>query len=233
MRACLFLAYLSIVSFSLSGNEKIMNLPIVQLGDAVLRHPARELSPDEIVSPEIQNLIELMKSTMRDASGAGLAAPQIGQPLQLAIIEDVNHSHLSPQQISEWELSEVPFHVIINPRLYLEEGSPIEFFEGCLSIPEFVGIVPRAKAVRVECLNERAEPIIIHAKGWYARILQHEIDHLNGTLFIDRALLPTLMTKENYIKLWKGKSIKEIQDSLIYKRDLCPLLKADSVQERQ
>jgi peptide deformylase len=91
----------------------------------------------------------------------------------------------------------------------------VDFFEGCLSVPEFVGIVPRAKSVRVECLNERAEPIIIEAKGWYARILQHEIDHLNAILYIDRAILPTLMTEENYVKRWKGKSIQEILENLV------------------
>lgn len=191
-------------------------LDIVQIGDSVLRKPARELSTDEILSSEIRNLIEMMKATMRAAPGVGLAAPQIGQSIQLAVIEDIDHSNLTPQQLAERDRYPVPFHVIINPRIYVEEGSnKIEFFEGCLSFPKFVGVVPRAESVRVECLNERAEPIIIHAKGWYARILQHEIDHLNGTLYIDRAILPTLMTEENYIKLWKGKSIKEIQAELV------------------
>lgn len=192
-------------------------LDIVQVGDSVLRKPARELSTDEILSSEIQDLIEMMKATMRAAPGVGLAAPQIGQPLQLAVIEDMDHSHLTPQQLVERDRRPVPFHVIINPRIYIEEGSDrIEFFEGCLSIPTFVGVVPRAESVRVECLNERAEPVIIQAKGWYARILQHEIDHLKGILYIDRAILPTLMTGENYIKLWKDKSIKEIQAGLIF-----------------
>jgi peptide deformylase len=78
-----------------------------------------------------------------------------------------------------------------------------------------MGIVPRAKSVRVECLNEKAEPVVIQATGWYARILQHETDHLNSTLYIDRALLPTLMTEQNYVKLWKQKSTKEILNSLM------------------
>ena len=128
---------------------------------------------------------------------------------------------MTPQQLSERDQFPVPFHVIINPRIYIEEKAEnIEFFEGCLSIPSFVGVVPRAKSVRVECLNERAEPIVIQAKGWYARILQHEIDHLYGTLYIDRVLLPTLMTEESYVKLWKGKSVQEIQESLTFNKAL-------------
>jgi peptide deformylase len=156
-----------------------------------------------------------MKATMRAAPGVGLAAPQIGKPLQLAVIEDMDHSHLNAEQLAVRDRHEVPFHVIINPRLYIEESTDTaEFFEGCLSVPEFVGIVPRAKSVRVECLNERGEPVVIQAKGWYARILQHEIDHLNGTLYIDKAQLPTLITTENYVKLYKDKTVQEIQAAL-------------------
>jgi peptide deformylase len=145
----------------------------------------------------------------------GLAAPQIGKSLQLAVIEDMDQSHLTEEQRLQRSRYPVPFHVIINPKIYIEEASTkAEFFEGCLSIPEFVGIVPRAEVVRVECLNERAEPITIQAKGWYARILQHEIDHLNGSVYIDRAQLSTLMTNENFIKLYKNKNVKEVQKEL-------------------
>jgi peptide deformylase len=93
-------------------------------------------------------------------------------------------------------------HVIINPRLALGKET-VEFFEGCLSLPGFTAIVPRARAVTVECLNERAEPVTIHAHGWYARILQHEIDHLRGTLYIDRMLTRSFMGRENFERYWK------------------------------
>lgn len=190
-------------------------LNIKQLGDPVLRQPARELSKEEILSPEIQKLIEEMKLTMRAAPGVGLAAPQIGRSLQLVVIEDVDHTHLTAEQLLERERYKVPFHVVINPRMSIEGEEIAEFFEACISVPTFIGVVPRAKSVRVECLNERAEPVTIEAKGWYARILQHEIDHLNATLYIDRAILPTVMTEESYIKLWKGKTIKELLDHLL------------------
>ena len=189
-------------------------LPIVELGDTVLRKAARELTKEEILSSEIQELIVKMQVTMRFASGVGLAAPQIGKPLQIAVIEDMQHSHLTHEQLLERERSKVPLHVIINPKITLDTSEMAEFFEGCLSVPTCVAIVPRAKAVRVECLNERAEPVIIEAKGWYARILQHEIDHLNATLYIDRACLPSLMTQENYNKLWKDKSVQETLNAL-------------------
>lgn len=197
-------------------------LDIVQVGHPVLRQIARELSVEEILSPEIQQLIETMKATMRAAPGVGLAAPQIGKPLQLAVIEDMDHSHLNAEQLAVRERDEVPFHVIINPRLYIEESTDnAEFFEGCLSVPEFVGIVPRARSVRIECLNERGESVVIRAKGWYARILQHEIDHLNGILYIDKAQMSTLMTSENYLRLYKDKSIQEIQAALFLNNEIC------------
>src|SRR5581483_11257106 len=197
------------------ANCQLQKLDIVQLGHPVLRQIARELSVEEILSPEIQELIEAMKATMRAAPGVGLAAPQVGRSLQLAVIEDMDHSLLNAEQLRERNRFQVPFHVIINPRLFIEESSDLaEFFEGCLSIPELAGIVPRAKSVRVECLNERGEPIVIHGTGWYARILQHEIDHLNATLFIDKVQQSTLMTNENYVKLYKNKSIKEVQTAL-------------------
>ena len=191
------------------------SLDVVQLGEPVLRSRGRELSQEEILSPKIQKLIEMMKFTMRDTSGVGLAAPQIGEAIQLVVIEDMDQSHLTPQQIAERRRYPVPFHVIINPRIFIDKETVWkEFFEGCLSVPSVLGVVPRAESVRVECLNERAEPVTIHAEGWYARILQHEIDHLNGVLFIDRAILSTLTTVENYARLWKEKTVQEIKAEL-------------------
>jgi peptide deformylase len=204
-----------IIYQQLNQESDCQKLDIVQIGDPVLRKVAKELSIEEILSPEVQNLIELMKTTMREAPGVGLAAPQIGKSIQLAVIEDMDQSHLSNEQLADRNRKLVPFHVIINPRLYIEETSePVEFLEGCLSVPEFAGVVPRAESVRVECLNEKAEPIVIQAKGWYARILQHEIDHLNGTLYLDKVQLNTLMTGENYVKFHKSKTVKDIQADL-------------------
>lgn len=197
-------------------NGSKTTLDIVQVGNPVLRQKARELQKEEILSSYIQDLIKDMMQTMRDAPGVGLAAPQIGIPIQLIVIEDrpESQSYLTPEQLKERDRSLVPFHVVINPKIYLNDSTAsVEFFEGCLSINGFYGLVPRAASVRVECLNENAEPIVIEAKGWYARILQHEIDHINGMLYIDRASARTLTTSPNFEKYWKEKSISEIKTS--------------------
>jgi peptide deformylase len=195
-------------------------LSIEQIGSVVLRQNARSLSKEEILSPEIQDLIRNMKETMRKAPGVGLAAPQVGKSFQLIVIEDMDHSHLTAEQISERERSKVPFHVLINPVLHVEEKEMASFFEGCLSVSGLLGIVPRAKAVRVEALNENAQPYEIKAKGWYARILQHEIDHLKGVLFVDRANPRTLVREDVYVQLWSKKSIHEVQRDLEADRSL-------------
>ena len=181
-----------------------MRLKIFQIGEPVLRQVARELSREEILSAKIQQLISFMQATLYDAPGVGLAAPQIGESLQLIVIEDKKEywKNLSRAQLEIRERKEVPFHVIINPKLTIEKTEVKEFYEGCLSIPAFMGVVPRALAVKVECLNEKAEPVTIHAQGWYARILQHEINHLQGILCIDHMKLQTLTTFENYNKYW-------------------------------
>jgi peptide deformylase len=182
-----------------------MLFEICQAGELVLRQPARELTPAEIVSEPIQQLIASMFETMRAAPGVGLAAPQIGMPLQIAVIEDRQESidKLPPGYSAERLRSAVPGHVIVNPKLTVENPEEAAFFEGCLSLTGFTAIVPRALAVRVECLNERAEPVVIQARGWYARILQHEIDHLHGALYIDRMLSRTFMGQRNFERHWK------------------------------
>jgi peptide deformylase len=165
-----------------------MLLKIVEVGDPVLREPARPLTPEEVRSGQIAALIELMRETMRDAPGVGLAAPQIGESLQLAVIEDRADYQQSAdaEELAARGRAPVPFHVIINPRLQVVEAGPALFAEGCLSVPGFLAQVPRATSVRVDALDHRGQPVTIEASGWYARILQHEIDHLLGTLYLDR-----------------------------------------------
>jgi peptide deformylase len=92
--------------------------------------------------------------------------------------------------------------------------APVEFYEGCLSLAGFVALVPRARTVRVECLDENATPRVIHATGWYARILQHEIDHLNGTLYIDRMCRRTFSSTGNWSRFWKDKAVEEVHAML-------------------
>jgi len=182
-----------------------VRLQIVQIGEEVLRAPANQLSREEILSAKIQELIEHMRDTMRNAPGVGLAAPQVGVPLQLAVIEDREeyHKKLTPAQLSERQRQPIPFHVIINPRIVSADNTVLEFFEGCLSVTEYSAIVPRARAVTVEYLNACAESERVEAVGWHARILQHEIDHLAGVLYVDRMRTCSMTTLENLERFWK------------------------------
>jgi peptide deformylase len=193
-----------------------MTLDIHQVGAPVLRQRARLLTVEEIRSATVQGLIEQMRDTMREAPGVGLAAPQIGQSLQLAVIEDREDylQGIAPAILQERERAPVPFHVIINPRLITTQEAPALFFEGCLSLDGYAALVPRAIAVRVDCLNERGEAVVIQARGWYARILQHEIDHLNGALYIDRMLSRSFMSIDNLTKHWADKSFDHLQAGL-------------------
>jgi peptide deformylase len=186
-------------------------LPIVQVGEPVLRQRARELTAKEIQSREIRELIRDMRETMYKAPGVGLAAPQIGRPLQLAVIEDKAEymKDVPPDVIRERERRPVAFQVLINPRITLLDQGEAEFFEGCLSLTGFTAVVRRARAVRVECLDEHASPRVIEASGWYARILQHEIDHLQGTIYIDRMLPRTFMSVELMNKNWSKLPVQE------------------------
>jgi peptide deformylase len=187
-------------------------LKIVQVGDPVLRRVAEPLSEDAIRSAGIQQLIGLMRETMRDAPGVGLAAPQIGESVRLVVVEDraEYHESATPESLAARERGPVPFHVIANPVLSVLDEQPRLFFEGCLSVEGFVALTPRHLAVRVDGLNERAEPVRIEARGWYARILQHEIDHLNGTIYVDRMLARSYMQADLYGRAWQGKSVAEI-----------------------
>jgi peptide deformylase len=185
-----------------------MRLKIVIVGEPVLRRPANKLSRKQLLSGSIQNLIEHMRETVRDAPGVGLAAPQVGESLKLAVIEDKAEYQklLSKAELQDRGRKPVPFHVLANPTLELLTEPTEIFFEGCLSLPGFTALVPRAKRVRVTCLDHRGEPRVIEASGWYARILQHEIDHLNGTLYIDHMQTHSFSSLENFGRHWKNRS---------------------------
>jgi len=195
-------------------------LKIRQAGEAVLRQPARALSPGEIGSPAVQDLIERMHETMRDAPGVGLAAPQVGVGLQIAVIEDRQdyHQALSREQLGEMERKPIPFHVLINPHLTVVGQDTALFFEGCLSVAGFTALVPRATRVQVSAYDEKGEPVLIDATGWYARILQHETDHLQGRLYVDTMLTRSFMSSGNHARHWKQHPIDEVCRRLGIKR---------------
>jgi peptide deformylase len=189
-----------------------LRLKIIQVGDEVLRQKARLLSREEILSDDMKRLIGDMRDTMRDAPGVGLAAPQVGLPLQLAVIEDREEyqQDVAAEQLLERGRGPVEFHVLFNPQIVSSEEARLEFVEGCLSFAGFSAVVPRARSVKVEYLDENAASKQVDASGWYARILQHEIDHLQGTLYVDHMHTRTLMTVENFRRYWKDATVKEM-----------------------
>jgi peptide deformylase len=193
-----------------------LRLKIVQAGEPVLRNPARPLSLDEIALPETQQLIDWMRETMRDAPGVGLAAPQIGLPIQLAVVEDCPEytKDISPERLAERDRRPVPFEVLINPRIVARSDEQAEFFEGCLSLAGFSALVTRSCAVTVESWDRQGRPQRIEASGWHARILQHEIDHLHGRLYVDRMEPRTFTTLENLKRHWNELPVQAVREAL-------------------
>ena len=150
--------------------------PIVRLGHPALRSPARQVPPGQLQDPAIQALIDDMVETMRDAHGVGLASPQVGEELQIFVY--------AAEAIEG--RPEIPLHVVVNPMITPQSGELVYDWEGCLSIPDLRGLVPRHPAVRVRALDRTGLPVDYVASGFEARIVQHEFDHLNGVVFLDR-----------------------------------------------
>lgn len=152
---------------------------IVRLGTPVLREPAEPVAPADIASQGVQDLVDGMIGAMREAGGVGLAAPQVGEALQIFVYEVALPEGQDPEH-------EIPLRVLINPMVEPEAGEMIYDWEGCLSIPGLRGLVPRYPQVRVHGLDRGGEPQSFLAGGFEARIIQHEFDHLNGIIFLDR-----------------------------------------------
>jgi peptide deformylase len=162
--------------------------PIVQTGHPVLRQVAEPVDPALIGSKELETLIDDMIETMRKAPGVGLAAPQIGVSLQVAVLEDREEllETLDDDYVNERDRRAVTLTVLINPNIEPVGDGRVTFYEGCLSVAGFAALTERHEGVRVRALDRQGNPIELRWKGWPARILQHEIDHLHGTLYIDR-----------------------------------------------
>jgi peptide deformylase len=189
---------------------------IVHAGDPVLRAPARPVPAEMLGAPELIELIERMVVAMRAAPGVGLAAPQIGVGLRVLVMEDTAErmSHLSEEERRERARTDVPLTVVVNPVLESAAGGPETFFEGCLSVPGYSALVPRYREVVVAGVDARGEPLRLTASGWPARILQHELDHLDGKLYVDRMLTRSFATVEEIRARWAGKPLAEIAAGL-------------------
>lgn len=162
-------------------------LKIAQLGHPVLRQRAREITPEELASPEIQQFIDDLVETMRDASGAGLAAIQVHNPVRIVAVE-VKDNPRYPYKPN------IPLTILVNPVLEPLGEERFENYEGCLSVPNLRGIVERWAEVHVTGLNRDGTPFDRVIRGLSAGTFQHECDHLDGKLFVDRVKDPTTLT---------------------------------------
>jgi peptide deformylase len=166
-------------------------LKIAQLGEPVLRTPARDVGVDELKSPATQTFIDDLIETMRDADGAGLAAPQVFSPLRIAAIEVRGPRY--PYKPA------IPLTVLVNPVITPLTTETFDNYEGCLSVPDLRGVVQRFPHVRVQFLDRHGVAHDIEVKGLTAGTYQHEVDHLDGKVFVDRVKDPsTFSTWKNF-----------------------------------
>ncbi|TSK38483.1 Peptide deformylase, mitochondrial [Bagarius yarrelli] len=161
---------------------------VCQVGDPVLRGRAADVEFAAVQGAEVQRVINTMISVMRRLKCVGLSAPQVGVPLRIITVEYTEKmlQASSPDAIEARGLVSVPLKVFINPQLRVLNGQTVNFPEACASVMTFSASVPRYISVEVSGLNEKAEPVTWQANGWPARILQHEMDHLDGILYVDR-----------------------------------------------
>jgi peptide deformylase len=162
----------------------VSELKITTVGDPVLRERTADLTITELREPETQQLIDDLIETMRSAGGAGLAATQVSVLKRIAVIE-VGENPRYPYK------PPIPLTVIVNPSIEALSEDELLINEGCLSVPDLRGDVPRFKAVRVRSLDRQGEPQELTVEGLTAGTFQHEVDHLDGLLFLDRVSDPT------------------------------------------
>jgi len=154
-------------------------LKVARLGHPVLREISRPVSRQDLLSDEVQRLVDDLVETMREHKGAGLAAPQVHRPLRVCLIEvDANPRYP--------EFPQIPLTVLVNPEITFLSDEVLRVWEGCLSVPDLRGLVPRRSKIRVRGMDRHAGQVDFVAEGIFAAIVQHECDHLDGKLFVDR-----------------------------------------------
>ena len=179
-------------------------LKVARMGHPVLRARARALNPNEIRSPDVQRLIDDMFETMREYQGVGLAAPQVHEGLRLFV------AGFAPSPDEEGgDRERMPLMALINPEITPVGGETVEDWEGCLSIPDIRGRVPRAKAIVVRAYDRHGKRVELGAQGFTARVIQHETDHLDGVLFFDRMKsFETLTFLDEFGRYWSAEEVK-------------------------
>ena len=175
-------------------------LKVARMGHPVLRARARPIEPTQIGSPQIQQLIDDMFETMQEYQGVGLAAPQVHQSLRVFV------AGFAPDDEDDDESTRgVPLMALINPEITPIGPELVEDWEGCLSIPDIRGRVPRSRQISVRAYDRRGKRIELKAAGFTARVIQHETDHLDGVLFFDRMKsFQTLTFLDEFGRYWTG-----------------------------
>jgi len=172
---------------------------IIRMGHPTLRKPARSLDKRELRSPEIERLLVDMIDTLKDAGGIGLAAPQVDESIRLAIIDVPG----GPSRYGE--IPAMPLTVFANPRIEIVDPEAAGYWEGCLSVPGLRGYVERPQHARVTYQDLRGDTRQLELKGFLATVFQHEFDHLDGVLYIDRIKDPTkLVFEDEYVRYLAG-----------------------------
>jgi len=186
-------------------------LKVARMGHPVLRARAKPLDAAAIKSPRVQQLIDDMLETMNEYQGVGLAAPQVHVSLRLFVAgfaphppgEDEDEDDAEHDDGEDDEDSHVPQMVLINPEIAIVGHDTVDDWEGCLSIPEIRGRVTRARDIKVRAFDRNARRVEITARGFTARVIQHETDHLDGVLFLDRMeSFETLTFLEEFGRYW-------------------------------
>ena len=172
-------------------------LKVTKLGNPVLRKPAEAVPKEAIGSSPLQRLIDDMIDTMHEEDGVGIAANQVGTSKQIAIIEVQGNRRYPGKQA-------IPLTVLINPKILGASKQVVEDWEGCLSVNDLRGQVPRAEWVDVEAFNRKGEKVKFHAEGFFARVVQHECDHLAGRVYLDRMpQMTTLSHLHEFVRFWQ------------------------------
>jgi peptide deformylase len=171
-------------------------LKVARMGHPVLRAKARAIDRGELKSPVVQRLIDDLVDTMIEYHGVGLAAPQVHEGVRIFVAQ-LDHDGL------EGDRRETDPITVINPEITIVGSEIEEDWEGCLSIPDIRGRVPRARELRLRALDRRGERIDVHARDYAARVIQHETDHLDGVLFFDRMpSFESLTFLDEYSRYW-------------------------------
>ena len=176
------------------------------MGHPVLRARAKPLDPAEIKSPRVQQLIDDMFETMQEYQGVGLAAPQVHESLRLFVAGFPPRPGEDDDE-DEDEDADVPVMALINPEITVVGDESMDDWEGCLSIPDIRGRVTRARDISVKAYDRRGRRVEMRARGFTARVIQHETDHLDGVLFFDRMeSLETLTFLDEFGKYWNRRN---------------------------